>query len=301
MDQENALVDISHVSGLENLSVSAGSLAVGSALPSGLTSLMVSGAPLGSESISNLDCLQRLQLKGIRSSQSHGFMECLARLPQLRHVTCGYSHCGRLGWEAAVVSAPTWQKLPLLRELGISYVDSGRAPEQKVAEAAAVGQGLAAATSLTKLAFNKVPAANMCCYVRCLPQLADLVIYAGSFPRDDAFLLKGLTQLTSLKLQYCPAVDDAVAVALVSNMPRLQQLGLDCCAMKSDAWLPQLEGLHGLRSLCLQQSEWLKDESMPLLAGLTQLMELWIHRNPQLSEASGEFLKQALPKCRVVM
>ena len=291
--QEDVLIDISHMSGLRNLSVSAKSLAEGSTFPSGLTTLTISRAPLRLHIISHLERLQQLQLENIRSSQNMGFVGCLARLPSLQHVTCGYSNCPE-GWKAAVASARTWQKLPQLRELSMYY--SGIAsPEQEIAEAAAVGQGLSAATSLTKLTLGGVaPPGNICSYVKCLPKLAELCIGDGHFSRDDAFLLKGLTQLTSLELYFCPAVDDAVAVALVSNMPKLQELGLGHCGIKSDALVPVLEELQALRCLSLCGCEGLKDESMQLLARLTQLTELEVRSNPQIRKASREFLMQAL-------
>ena len=117
----------------------------------------------------------------------------------------------------------------------------------------------------------------------------------GGFSRQDAFHLSALTWLTSLSLSGCPAVDDAVAVALVSSMPKLQQLALSSCGIKSDAVLPLLRNLRQLRSLTLSDCAGLQDARWPpVLTSLTHVKWLLLARVPQLSEASRVSIKQTL-------
>ena len=165
---------------------------------------------------------------------------------------------------------------------------------QLAASIGIIGQGLAAATSLTKLTLERLPAVDFCCYVKCLPDLADLSIADANFGRQDALHLKLLTKLTSLSLSCCRGVDDAVAVALVSSLCKLQVLALSDCGMTSDAVLPALEGLQDLRSLSLTDVEWFQNESVQLLAPLTQLTRLELDCRSQLSEPSRASLQQSL-------
>ena len=178
-----------------------------------------------------------------------------------------------------------WKHLTQLQELELSLHPGEGA---QFGDHAALVAGFAAAKSLTKLVLHDVPGSEempVCSHLSCLPSLAELRMMNGGFSREDAFHLTGLTKLTSLTVYSCPEVDDAVAVALAHRNEQLQVLALDYCGLVSDSLLPVLRGMQQLRSLSLIGCKGLKDASWRLLAQLTQLSELELGTNSQLSEA----------------
>ena len=292
---EDMLVDLSHLSCLREPSISMDALAEGSAFSSSLTSLTMVSCPLDFQTLCSLQCLQQLELKYVSSGQNQGVLADLVQLPKLQHVSLGYEVVVLPHWQfLAAAAAPTWRQNTHLKELTIKIFSSGDSIAQLAPIIATVGHGLAAATSLTKLTLDRLPEVDFCCYLQCLPQLADLSIQDAKFSRQDALLLKQLTKLTSLSLSSCMGIDDAVAVALVSSLCKLQVLALSDCGMTSDAVLPALEGLQDLHSLSLTDVEWFQNGSVQLLAPLTQLTRLELDCRSQLSEPSRASLQQSL-------
>ena len=294
-EEDAMLVDISHLSCLRKLRIDTVTLVEGSTFPSGLTSLTVISCPLEIQTIHSLQCLQELEMEDVFSGQDHGALAHLVQLPNLRHVSLSYHAYMVHRWEIlAAEAAPTWRQVTHLKELTIETVSPWVSTEELAPSLAIVGQGIAAATSLTKLSLERLPAVDFCCYIKCLTQLAHLSIEGASFSRQDALHLKQLTKLTSLSMSSCMAIDDAVAVALVSSLCKLRVLSLSGCGMVSDAVLPALEGLQDLRSLSLAGVNWLHDQSVQLLAPLTQLTRLELGCRGGLSEASRASLQQSL-------
>ena len=143
-----------------------------------------------------------------------------------------------------------------------------------------------------------MPAANLCgCYLTCLQRLSQLSLYSCDFPREDAFHLTRLSRLTSLELLRCQYVDEAVLVALATSLINLHELSLEDCGMVlSDAPVPALRGLQGLRSLSLEGCKGLRDGSANLLAQVMQLTQLKIRGQHQLTEAGTK-----RPCCRCLV
>ena len=289
-DEPEMLLDISHLSALKELQISIDMIAEGSALPCSLTSLSMTRCNPPLQELSQLSCLQRLGMTEIVSDNHLPVLACVAgNLPGLHCLSLSYVRSGIDCWRVAVAAASHWCQVPQLKELALSTPSWARA-----ADVTAVLQGMTAATSLTKLVLDGVSNVDLCGYVTCLPGLVDLEIRGGVFSRENALRLTCLTQVTSLRLILCPAVDDAVAVALAHNNQQLQVLALDFCGMVSDSLLPVLRSLQQLRSLSLNDCKGLKDESWELLAQLTQLTKLRLGGNAQLREACRASLREVL-------
>ena len=299
-DQDDVLVDISHLSRLEYLDIDTEDLTAGSGFPSGLLHLIVRKCPLVAENVSHLTSLEQLELRPITGCEDPSLLQCLSRLPNLQHVSLTYP--GNYffgGWEAAVAAAPTWKQLTQLKAFSLtaSEADEDYEEEEFKRDLQIITKGLAAARSLTSLVLCSMPVADLCYHVGSLRGLLMLGLYDCSFLRSDAFHLTVLSGLKSLAFRSCTSVDEAVVVALASNLTDLQALELqDCGMVSSDAPLPALRGLQGLRSLSLVGCKGLRDESCELLAQLTQLQDLQLvatGEEQRLSEARVASLRQA--------
>ena len=289
----DVVLDISHLSSLRDLYLYANSVVEGSPLSPSLTSLTIHSCSVPPHLIAHLSCLQQLRLDSVDSSDHTTVLSSLAALSQLQHVALDYD-ASQSGRDIAGAAAPMWKQLTQLQKLQVCLHPEGK--QRQFENQAAVVAGLAAAKSLTKLVLARMhppEGVNLCAHVSCLPILAELKLKRGTFSRQDALHLTGLTRLTSLTLYSCPAVDDAVAVALAHNHQQLLVLALDDCGMVSDALLPVLRGMLQLRSLSLIDCKGLKDDSWQLLVQLTQLTKLQLGGNRQLSEACRVQLRQA--------
>lgn len=290
------MVDLRHLQQLQQLHLSAGMLAAGSALPSQLQDLSVcvgSGSAIAVVHISQLGQLSTLRLMDTNDTAQELFS--LANVPKLQHLSLSYD----FDIDDDLVScgvAAAWPKLPQLHSFEISdgYMVPERFPQ--------LIQGIAAVTQLTKLvAFVTLPGEienqdgvpdqfTVCEWLKGLTGLRELTLQLdghsstlSKIPLHDTLHLTALKALTNLSLSGgAPQVDDTVIACLAVELTNLQHLSLvhnnaDAAGFGTAA-LPVVGKLSTLKSFCLQglprYSAADATLGLSFLTGLKQLTEL---------------------------
>jgi hypothetical protein len=251
-------------------------------------------------SVQALASLQHLQ----HLSFEVGFEECqpllqLAQLSSLQHVALSYCTA-----KAAAATAPVWRQLRQLRELSLicEGVDS-----PNMQQWAGISAAVAACTNLTSLMLDvtiwedweanlqnhQLEQIAVCASVAGLPYLKNLHIRKEPAHRTlcpnvvpcDALRLTVLTGLSRLVLEELgDGVGDLAATALACNLRQLQHLGLRRCSLGSMACLAAIAQLTRLTALQLEGNDGLTQQGLLLLTGLTQLQQLGVDRNAEVTD-----------------
>jgi hypothetical protein len=249
-----AAVALGHVTALKSLDLTLQcSAAPGSSLPSSLTALAMSleeqAATAGSAQYLGMTALQQLQRLEAIGLQEPQVLEQLSTLAALTYMELGFVDAA-----SSQRAAPVWQHLSMLRSLSIDS-DINDPAQLDITQGAVLLQGLAAATSLTRLYIGGPivhEGLQLCARLTDLSQLQMLEINnAGVASRSDALHLAALTSLTQLNLWGAVGVDDVAASVLALRLTRLQDLRLVYCGLRSAAALPSIATLTGLTRLDL--------------------------------------------------
>jgi hypothetical protein len=175
-------------------------------------------------------------------------VETLTKLKQLNRLDLVYESIDR-----AHADCKHWPKFPALSCISITEDDGEcrRDHQQMQEDILAVMPKLW--ETLTRLDFEVWDAGyssetevSICKHVSSLTKLQRLCLnpFFGEPAAQDCMQLSGLRSLSHLDLCHMGAgVDDAVAAALVGNMPQLRYLALCQCEVKSVVVLPDCE-LH---------------------------------------------------------
>jgi Leucine-rich repeat (LRR) protein len=288
------LVDIPQLTGLERLEVTApDGFAEGSALPACAAVVSLSDTPLPERPWQLLAGVQQLEITW-PDGKSAGV---LAQLSGLQSLTSLSLSCP--GASDAAAAATAWKHLPQLRGLQLSIKHAETLPEDQshcedTVRAISMVEGL---TSL-RLGLPRKSTFPWAVHIAQLQNLHQLVVSRANSSRQDMLQLKKLIQLTALSLKWC-SLGDAAAVAVLGRLTKLQTLrliqGHKRQGQLSDAVVPVLEQLQGLRKLSLQSPE-VGENSMELLEGLTQLTSLRV----ELSHKRRQHLKRVLG-CKVLL
>jgi hypothetical protein len=281
-----AAVALGHLMALRTLElVTMYEIAAGSSLPTSLTALTVracvlsgSANSVGHLGIQNLQQLQQLRA-GASCLQQPELLAALSNLAQLDHVMLDYRNM-----QAAARAPPAWRHLSALQAL---YLEEDKdSATLGPAESLSLVQGLAAATSVTRLEIEGPivhDSVQLCAHLTGLTQLQQLNLCGGEHPtsRAEALHLTVLTNLTKLVVCDAPGIEDTSLSALAVRLTKLQDLQLWRCSVWSSAALPVVASLTGLTSLVLMTETLARDETFPmgrddllLLTPLTQLQRL---------------------------
>jgi hypothetical protein len=288
------LLDIQHLTSLQTLEVEVWKGTIdGSCLPPSLLSATFDDTPMPTDACSWLSGVQQLTLVP-------AYQEPPGPLLQFSALKRDQELC--LQYEDVPYAAPgaaAWGSLPQLRALLL-----GSCGEARVEECQAVLEGMARATSLTRVILG-LPSRGPCPPLPCgvhiaqLQNLQELVLYDAKSSREDVLHLSKLTQLTTLHLRFC-RLDGATTAALLGSLTGLKSLvlvqsfWLELVAGETDAIVPVIKyQLKGLRELSLSVPG-VTDASVGLLEGLTQLTKLGVDR---LTESSLDWLRQVLVEC----
>jgi hypothetical protein len=217
-------------------------------------------------------------------SLSVRFQQCqpllqLARLPALQHLGLTYHDTAD-----AAATATAWPQLPQLRNLLIINC-SDPPTQQHIAE---LLPALAAASSITNLAWDDhwedEAAVAMCPSLVRMIKLEELVLSTAMVP-GDALALTALTKLTSLIL-HCGngGVDNFVATALACSLKQLRHLDLSYCSMDSMVCLAAIAHLTQLTVLRLWGNSGLTKRGLMALTGLSDLQELSVTNNEEVTD-----------------
>jgi len=174
-----------------------------------------------------------------------GSSAILKRLTNLQHLELHYENT-----EAAETDCADWASFPGLSWLSIKEVHPsiwGDGEDVQGGIFAALGRVTGLTSLRAYVAVNSAPAGDsnvrVLHHLSGLTKLQALQLYLGYgrlAPRD-CLALSTLSSLTKLTLQRIgEAVDDMVAVSLVSNMPRLRHLDLGGSQLQTDALIPLL-------------------------------------------------------------
>jgi hypothetical protein len=204
-----------------------------------------------------------------------GVLMLTQRLQRLTHLALRYTFA-----RDAAAASETWRQLPQLRELSFEFEEGVRVHRWEVSDIVA---GVAAATSLTKLALEAYCADEesgeaddeddalvewecapvaVCRQLSSLTGLRDLSFTEDTYLKPgDALWLTALTNLTRLVLfNMRDGVGDAAAAAIAHNLTQLRHLDLRWCEL----------GMGG-------------GELAEAVQQLVQLTELRLEGNSQLS------------------
>ena len=261
------LLDISNLTSLRKLDVNAyGGLAEGSTFPLTVPLLLLNSTPLpASTQLSSLfrGVQQIISRSNVAPADSFA---SLGQLPALQKVKWVYINC----LSASAAGARAWGQVPQLLDLSISL------PAGSTDECIAMLAGLSAATQLTSLMLDKVPAElpHCCAATSRLSNLKTLEVAGAQVERSDYLHLRQLAQLTYLRLGRS-SIDAATAAAVLLKLRKLEVLDLWACPSLSAAVLPVVaEHLQQLQSLSLRWLEEITDGDIGLLVELTQVASL---------------------------
>lgn len=199
---------------------------------------------------------------------SLGSSAILKRLTNLQHLELRYESV-----DAAEEDCADWASFPGLSRLTIKEVNPDIWRDGEGGLFAALGR----VTGLTSLeayvAVDSAPEGEsnvwVCNHLSGLTKLQALQLYLsyGRLAPRDCLALSTLSSLTQLTLQGMDeVVDDMVAVALASNMPRLRHLNLAASHLQTDALIPLLARQKQLISLDVSDCPGFDERMLEVLA-----------------------------------
>ena len=129
-----------------------------------------------------------------------------------------------------------------------------------------------------------------------LKQLRSLYLPRTQITDAGLVYLAGLTQLQRLNLQSTKITD--AGLVNVAALTQLQYLNLDNTQI-TDAGLTHLANLTQLQKLSLERTQITDTGLVGHISGLTQLRDLWLNKNPKITDAGVKRLQQALRNCGI--
>uniref|UniRef100_A0A383W0X1 Uncharacterized protein n=2 Tax=Tetradesmus obliquus TaxID=3088 RepID=A0A383W0X1_TETOB len=273
-------VDMSALTQLQEFAVN--ELHPAMVLPRQLRSLQLTRVQMPGR-LAPLTALQQLQRLRVHINIDHDATEAVQRLaaalPALQPVALAYDYA----WDA-MIAAPRWKQITQLRQLCFVQDAAAGGPPAYLNQIYSILEGVAAATSLTKLELEEaclahksgaesqewVPGAA-CRQLARLTGLKDLCITERSLlPPGDALKLTALTNLTRLVLDNVRVgVGDAAAALIAQHLTQLRHLDLWCCELGSTGWdCAELEHLVQLTKLPLEGNEQLSSVALSCVMGL---------------------------------